>query len=101
MQKKRVTLLNVVATLILQITTIVSGFIIPKLILSTFGSETNGLISTLQQLLNYIALVEGGLNGVIMANLYKPLVAKDYDKVSSVIKTSNGFFKRISFVFVL
>ncbi|MCR5832937.1 MAG: polysaccharide biosynthesis C-terminal domain-containing protein [Candidatus Saccharibacteria bacterium] len=100
MRKNKVTLRNVVTTLALQIVTIISGFIIPKLILSTFGSETNGLISSLQQFLNYIALVEGGLNGVIMANLYKPLVAKDYKKVSSIIKTSNSFFKKISIVFV-
>ena len=101
MSKSRVTLLNIVTTLFLQLATIISGFIIPKLILSTFGSETNGLISTLQQFLNYIALIEGGLNGVIMANLYRPLVAKDYEKVSSIIKTANRFFKKISLVFIV
>ena len=100
MTKSKVTLYNTITSLALQLVTIISGFIIPKLILSAFGSETNGLISSLQQFLNYIALIEGGLNGVIMANLYKPLVDKDYKKVSSIIKTSDNFFKKISFILI-
>lgn len=100
MAKSKITLHNTITSLALQFVTIISGFIIPKLILSAFGSETNGLISSLQQFLNYIALIEGGLNGVIMANLYKPLVAKDYKKVSSIIKTSDNFFKKISYILI-
>lgn len=97
---KRTTLLNTISVILLQVATIASNFIIPNLILSTFGSEVNGLIATLTQLLNYVALVEGGLSGVIMANLYRPLLKHDYEKVSSVIKASQKTFRRISFIFV-
>ena len=42
----------------LQFVTIISGFIIPRIILTTFGSEVNGLVSSLNQFLNYINLLK-------------------------------------------
>ena len=73
MKIKSVALLNTIANIILQIVTIISGFILPKIILSCFGSEVNGLVSSISQFLSYINLLEGGVMGVIMANLYKQL----------------------------
>ncbi len=99
--KKRTTLINIISTFLLQFVTIVSTFIVPKLILSHFGSEMNGMVSTIDKLLNYVSLIEGGINGVIMANLYKPLVKKDYKKVSSIIKTSNCFLRKIAVILVI
>ena len=49
MMKNKVTLLNMVSGLVLQIFTIISGFIIPRIILEYFGSEVNGLVSSLNQ----------------------------------------------------
>ena len=72
--KNKITLLNIVATLIMQIVSVISALIVPRLILETFGSNANGLVSSISQFLNYITLVEGGITGVISANLYKPLV---------------------------
>lgn len=99
--KKRITLINAITSLLLQIVSIASGFIVPKLILSSFGSETNGLVSSLNQFLNYVALLEGGVNGVIMASLYGPLHKKDYEKVGSIVKTSTNFFRKISAIFII
>ena len=99
-KKAPVGLLNTVSSLFLQIITIIGGFIIPRLILSHFGSETNGLVSSLNQFLNYVSLLEGGLNGVIMSYLYKPLASRDYKKVSGVVVASTRFFRRISYIFI-
>lgn len=99
-KKAPVGLLNTVSSLFLQIITIIGGFIIPRLILGHFGSETNGLVSSLNQFLNYISLLEGGLNGVIMSYLYKPLASRDYKKVSGVVVASTRFFRRISYIFI-
>ena len=86
--KNRVTLLNVAASLFMQIASVISALIVPRLILETFGSSTNGLVSSISQFLNYITLVEGGITGVISANLYKPLVDGDNKKLSSVLTTA-------------
>ena len=93
--KQRVTLLNVVSSVLLQLCTIVSGFIVPKIVLSTFGSDVNGLISSLNQLLCYITLLEGGVTSVISASLYKPLATKDMDKTNSVLVTAKKFYQKI------
>ena len=99
--KKRIALLNTVSSSLLQVVTIISGFVIPKIILNTFGSETNGLVSSLNQFLNYVAILEGGLNGVIMANLYRPIVRKDTEKISAIINTSKKFFRKIALVLIV
>ena len=99
--KNRRTLINTLSSLLLQIVTIVSGFIIPRLLLKSFGSEVNGLISSLNQFLNYITLVEGGLNAVILASLYKPLSQNDENKINSIISAADRFYKKISLIFIV
>lgn len=99
--KNNVALLNVISNFILQFFTIVSGFILPKLILSFFGSDVNGIVSSLNQFLNYISLLEGGVTGVILANLYKPIKENDEEKISSIITTTNGFYKKIALIFCI
>ncbi len=99
--KNRITLLNMISGLLLQICILVSGFIIPKIVLTYFGSDVNGLVSSLNQFLSYITLVEGGISGVIIANLYKPLVDGNNEKLSSVIMTSDRFYKKIGYIFII
>lgn len=98
--KNKVTLVNMISSLALQICTIISGFIIPKIILSYFGSDVNGLISSLNQFLSYISLLEGGVTGVVAANLYKPLVIGDNQKLSAVVVTSKKFFNKVGTIFI-
>lgn len=97
----KITLINILSTLILQFITIISGFIIPRLILENFGSNVNGLISSITQFLNYITLIEGGISSVIMASLYTPLFKGDKNKISSIIVATNNFFKKIGYVFIV
>lgn len=96
----KITLINMISSMLLQVFTIISGFIIPKLILSYFGSDVNGLVSSINQFLSYITLLEGGISGVITANLYKPLVEKNAEKINSVLKTANDFYRKIGIIFI-
>lgn len=98
---KKNAFLNIFCTILSQIVIIASGLIVPRLLLDTFGSETNGLISSLNQFLNYIALVEGGLGSVVLASLYSPLAKKDNKKLNGVLKASYNFFKKISYIFLI
>lgn len=98
--KNKVTLLNMISGVVLQFFTLVSGFILPKIILTCFGSEVNGLVSSLNQFLSYITLVEGGITGVIVANLYKPIVEQDNNKISLILVTADRFYKKIGALFI-
>ena len=92
---------NIFISLLLQIVTIISGFLTPKIILSYFGSETNGLVSSINQLLNYIQLIEGGLGSVMVAALYKPLSEKNTEKINGILNSANSFFKKIALIYVI
>ena len=98
--KNRPTLLNTMSGIFLQFCNVVFAFVVPKLILSYFGSEINGLVSSISNFLLYISLFEAGLSNVIMANLYKPLVNHDYNKISKIINTSNRFYHKIGLFFI-
>ncbi len=98
--KNKQTLLNVVSAFLLQIATTISGLVIPRIILGYFGSEVNGLITSLNQFLSYITLAEGGVTGVVMSGMYKPLVERDYEKVSSLMVTAKKFYQRIGILYI-
>lgn len=98
---RKTTIVNIFSSIFLQLVTVVCGFIIPLITLSIFGSETNGLINSLGQFLSYISLIEGGIGGVVMAALYKPLVEKDEKKLSSVVKTAKIFYQRIALILTI
>lgn len=99
--KSKVTLINMISSLILQIVTIISGLIVPKIILNTFGSEVNGLVSSINQFLSYITLLEGGITSIVMTNLYKPIVDKDYNKIEVILSTAKRFYKRIAEIYIV
>lgn len=94
-------IINIISSLLLQIVTIVCGLIVPRLIIGSFGSETNGLITSITQFLGYITLLEAGIGPVIKSVLYKPIASKDKDKIEKILKSSETFFRKISYVFVV
>lgn len=92
---------NTISSLILQLITIFSGFIVPKLIIETYGSGINGLVTSVTQFLGYIAFLEAGMGGVVRAALYKPLSQKDCKAISSIVNTSEKFFRKIAYIFIV
>lgn len=55
--------LNMVFGLIYQVIAIICGLITPRLILATFGSTYNGVISSATQFLNMINILTLGITG--------------------------------------
>ncbi|MBQ5592788.1 MAG: polysaccharide biosynthesis C-terminal domain-containing protein [Clostridia bacterium] len=93
-------LMNTAASLILQFVTVICGFIVPRIIIGTYGSEVNGLASSITQFLGYITLFESGVGGVVRAALYKPLAQNDTAKISGIVKATENFFRKIALIFV-
>lgn len=96
----RKALMNTVTSLLLQFVTVICGFIVPRIIIGTYGSEVNGLTSSIAQFLGYIALFESGVGGVVRAALYKPLADNDIAKISGIVKATENFFRKIALIFV-
>lgn len=79
-----------------QVTTIVCGFILPRLILNAFGSNVNGLVNSITQFLGIISFLELGIGAVVQSALYKPLAENRKDDVSKIIASANKFFRRLA-----
>ena len=73
----RQTAANIAASVIYQITAAVCSLILPRYILLSFGSDVNGILQSISQLLNYTVIMECGIGGLIMAAFYKPLADGD------------------------
>lgn len=73
LSKNRATILNIAVSFIYQLVLIILGFIIPSLFLKTYGAEIHGLTSTITNIMNYVLLLNAGLNTASIHTLYKPL----------------------------
>ena len=103
MRKKRLAK-NITASLIYQITALVCAFILPKLFLLHFGSEVNGLVTSISQFLGVISVLELGVGAVVQSALYKPLAYHDVEQISKIMVSANRFFHRLArilFAYVL
>ena len=92
--------LNIYITLICQILTMICGILIPRVIITTFGSELYGATSSITQFLSYITLLEGGICGVARAALYKPLADSNDALIGQILNEIQRFFRILGFVFL-
>lgn len=92
---------NTISGFLLQGTTVICGFILPRAILNRFGSEVNGLVNSIAQFLQMIAFLELGVGAVVQSALYKPLANRDIPKVSEVIASGNSFFRKLALILIL
>ena len=100
MNRSKKGFLNTFSHLLDQAVTAVCGFIVPKLVLEAFGSEVNGLVSSITHFLGIIALMESGFGSVAKTAFYKPLAEHDKKGVSSVFNATESFFRKIALIFL-
>lgn len=100
MKRSSRTKLNIATSVLLQVVSGICGLILPRFVLQCFGSEVNGLVASVTQLLSYAVLLEGGIGGVMKAALYKPLANEDEAGVSALFFHISQTFQKIAVVFV-
>ena len=91
---------NSAATFIYQIVLLLSGFITPRIMLTFYGSEINGLVSSVAQFVSYLTLVEAGLSASMIYSLYKPLADKDEGAISSIVSAAKRFYYKSGYIFL-
>lgn len=97
--RSRKAIINTVAGFSYELIAIICAFILPRLVLRAFGSDYNGVTSSITQFLGYVTLLKAGIGGVTKAALYKPLAAKNREMVSGVVNATNQFLQRVSLIF--
>ena len=68
---------NIISSLLTQVATLICGFITPILIIEKYGSNVNGLMTSITQFLSYISLLDLGFGPVLKSVLYSPLAKKN------------------------
>lgn len=84
-----------------EVLTIVLGIIIPRLILTSYGSEVNGLLGSVTQIYSYIALLEAGIGTATVQALYKTVGNKNKEKTNAVLAATNKYYHRTGVLYLL
>lgn len=85
---------NILVNILSQVVTLGLGIIIPRLVLVNLGSEANGLMNSMNQILAYVALLEAGVGTASLQALYGPVAAGDHSSVNGVLSATHHFYKR-------
>lgn len=94
MSNRKKSIKNLLYSVLSQIITIAFGLILPRLWVVSYGSEVNGLLSSLSQLLVYLNLFEAGIGTATMQALYRPISQNDWDGVNGVLSASNEYYHK-------
>ena len=90
---------SVLTALLLQVVTVVCGFVLPRFILKSFGSAYNGIVNSVNQFLSCVVLLRAGIGGVTRAALYKSLEADDKESTGAIVKATELFMRKIAGIF--
>ena len=90
---------NLLSGVVYQVVLIVLSFLLPRLYLENFGSEVNGVLSTIKQIFVYMILLESGVGLATMQALYKPVAEKNRDKISSVISATHSYYVKVGIMY--
>ena len=92
-------LTNMISYAALQIVNMMVGLFLPRLYLSVYGSEINGVVSTVNSFISYFSYLEAGLGLTMIHSLFKPLADRDYSQLNSLLSYSKKKYKEISIVY--
>lgn len=99
MNKTRNSIYNAITSLLLTMLNGLTSIVIIQKIIEVYGSDFNGLNSTVNQLINMLLVVEGGFTLAISVSLFKPLTENDKTQVNSILSASRNIFKKIGLLF--
>ena len=77
-----------------QFITIGVGIIIPRLVLVNLGSEANGLLNSIGNVLSYLSLLEAGVGMASLQVLYRPAAEANHKRVNEIMAATDYYYKR-------
>lgn len=75
------------------------GILLPYLLIGGFGSEINGLLSSIRQIFVYVALLEAGIGTAALQALYAPVATGDKVKVCEIMAATHHYFRRTGWLY--
>ena len=90
--------LNMLTGWFSEIFALISGLILPRLMITVFGSATNGMVGSISQFLGFTVVLRAGLGAVTRAALYKPLAEKDEKSISEIMVATQNFMRKVALI---
>lgn len=94
-------LINTAALGVYQLVHFVCGLILPRYFLLYFGSDYNGVVSSITQFLNFITILQFGIAGSTRFALYKVLADNDKKGISGIINATERYMRKIGLVLLV
>ena len=91
---------NLISSLVYQVVLISLSFLLPRLYLENFGSEVNGVLSTIKQIFVYMVLLEAGVGLATTQALYKRIGERDYKSANEVLSATNSYYIKTGIIYL-
>lgn len=82
-----------------QLIILLLGLIIPRLVISNYGSDTNGVINTISQIFIYLSLLEAGIATSARNALYRPVKDNDKEEISNIMSMAKTYYRKVSILY--
>ena len=94
---------NVFYSVFSQIIVLMIGLLMPRIILKYYGSDTNGFVGTITQIITYVALLEAGIGQATRNELYNYINGDKYDNknISVIMSISRQSYRNITKIYAL
>ena len=89
-------ILNSVTALIYQIVALISGLIVPRMILQAYGSEVNGIMTSALQFMGIIALLNIGITGAARIEFYKSLANNNLSQTNNIMNAVVHYMNKVA-----
>ncbi len=77
------------------------GIIVPRMLIMNYGSEVNGLFSSVNNLFTYVALLEAGLGAATVQALYQPVASGNRDEISAILSATKQYYRKVSAYYLI
>ncbi len=84
-----------------QFLTILLSLFVPRLMLRAYGSDVNGLISTITQVFSCLMLLEYGISHATINRLYQDIAAKNVEKINHTLSAAQSYLRRVIVLYAL
>lgn len=91
---------NFWAHLVAQALIFAFALILPKTLIANYGSDVNGLLSSISQLFTYAALVEAGIGTAAIQAFFRYVGKNKNDDINSLMFRARSFYRKASVIYL-
>ena len=98
---KNKALRNVFVSIAFKILILVFQILVRRVLIKQLGNEVNGIYSLYVSIIGVLAVADLGIGTAITFSMYRPIVEKDYGKVSALYRLFSRIYSIISIIILM